>query len=71
MMSANSSGIQAGRNYNNGQILQLLQNDSITIGQILHLLQINNIRHGQILHLLQASLKEYDQLAMNNKVRNQ
>ena len=58
MIAAYSSGIQAARYYNNGQILQLLQNDNITNGQILQLLQTNNKQHGQILHLLQAIDKE-------------
>ena len=57
-MSAITYGIQAGRYYNNGQILQLLQKQSITLGQILHLLQVNNTSHGQILHLLEAYYKE-------------
>ena len=58
MIAANTLGIEA-RPYNTGgQILQLLQIDSMTLGQILHLLQGEDTHNGQILHLLQAYNKD-------------
>ena len=58
MIAADTSGIQAGRIYMQGQIFQILQVNTIKHGQIFHLLQGNEIARGQIFHLLQANDKE-------------